>query len=726
MSFLYKRLNALPPPQAGIEITYRLPLILADGDDLTDDPLAAADLGTMRTFFTASLDTRVTALETGGGTPSYWPTPRTISLTGPVVGSVALDGSADASMAVTVPAGALSISNVDTLAPTLVSMDSQLNDHEIRLVAAESAIGSSTAATADKWTTPRTLSLTGLAAGSILMDGSADVDLEVTVLTVTKADVGLGSVDNTADADKPISTAQQSALDAKAPLTGLGASGTWSISITGLAAKASILETARNFNITGVVTAAAVGFDGSGNVTLATTIADGALSIAKTAGLQTALDTKLDATATAAAATKFATARAFSLSGVVSTSAGVNFDGTGNVNLVTTMTDGALSIAKTAGLQGALDAKADAANAALTGTPTAPTAVVGTNTTQLATTAFVQAEIANDAPSKTGTGASGTWGISITGNAATATNATSAAAATKLATPRAFSLTGVVTAAGINFDGTGNVALATAIADGALSIAKTSGLQGVLDGKVDTADVSAVDLANTIVQRNTSADMVARLYRSTYADQTTISGAMAYRINNTTDTYIRFCNSPAAVANWLNLGTADTVSFSRVSCGYDSGQVNSVGCSNWFRSSGNTGWYSAAWGIGIYASDATYVRTYNGAQMAAADFVISSDRRLKTGIRDFQYNGRLRPVHYYHLENRKPDFGFIAQEVQAQYPEAVGVMGDSGMLQLSYPKLTAVLSYQVNQLEDEVKRMRKQLDQLLTARKPWWKRLLRR
>ena len=66
-----------------------------------------------------------------------------------------------------------------------------------------------------------------------------------------------------------------------------------------------------------------------------------------------------------------------------------------------------------------LAAKAPLASPALTGTPTAPTAAVGTNTTQVATTAFVNAEIANDAPSKTGTGASGTWGIDITGNANT-------------------------------------------------------------------------------------------------------------------------------------------------------------------------------------------------------------------------------------------------------------------------------------------------------------------
>ena len=41
----------------------------------------------------------------------------------------------------------------------------------------------------------------------------------------------------------------------------------------------------------------------------------------------------------------------------------------------------------------ALNAKANKADAALTGTPTAPTASVGTNTTQLATTAYVQAEV---------------------------------------------------------------------------------------------------------------------------------------------------------------------------------------------------------------------------------------------------------------------------------------------------------------------------------------------
>lgn len=47
----------------------------------------------------------------------------------------------------------------------------------------------------------------------------------------TKSDVGLGNVDNTSDANKPVSTAQQTALDAKAPATrtvgtGLATTGT--------------------------------------------------------------------------------------------------------------------------------------------------------------------------------------------------------------------------------------------------------------------------------------------------------------------------------------------------------------------------------------------------------------------------------------------------------------------------------------------------------------------
>ena len=109
---------------------------------------------------------------------------------------------------------------------------------------------------------------------------------------------------------------------------------------------------------------------------------------------------------------------------------------------------------------------AQLASPTFTGTPAAPTATSGTNTTQIATTQFVRTEITNlvnSAPAAldtlnelalalgndanfsttianslgnkagtTGGGASGTWGISITGNAATATSATTATNSTQL------------------------------------------------------------------------------------------------------------------------------------------------------------------------------------------------------------------------------------------------------------------------------------------------------
>ncbi len=82
----------------------------------------------------------------------------------------------------------------------------------------------------------------------------------------------------------------------------------------------------------------------------------------------------------------------------------------------------------------AVTTKADLLSPVFTGTPTAATAAVNTSNTQLATTAFVVAQIADDAPAKDGTNATGTWGISITGNAATATLATLATNATNATT----------------------------------------------------------------------------------------------------------------------------------------------------------------------------------------------------------------------------------------------------------------------------------------------------
>jgi hypothetical protein len=147
-----------------------------------------------------------------------------------------------------------------------------------------------------------------------------------TVSGVTKAMVGLGSVDNTADANKPVSSATQTALDAKASNAALSS------------------HEADTTNIHGIADTSA----------LATkTYADGAVSTA------------------VAALTKSSVGLA-------------NVDNTADANKPVSTA-----------AQVAIDLKADLVSPVLTGTPSAPTASFSTDSTQIATTAFVKSLIQN-------------------------------------------------------------------------------------------------------------------------------------------------------------------------------------------------------------------------------------------------------------------------------------------------------------------------------------------
>jgi hypothetical protein len=165
-----------------------------------------------------------------------------------------------------------------------------------------------------------------------------------TVAGVTKSMVGLGNVDNTTDAGKPISTATQTALDLKAPI----ASPTFTGTVAG-------------------ITKSMVGLGSVDNTTDASK------------PVSTATQTALDAKAPIASPTFTGT-----VSGITKSMVGL-----GSVD---NTTDAGKPISTAT--QTALDLKAPLASPALTGTPTAPTAATGTNTTQVATTGFVQQEIA--------------------------------------------------------------------------------------------------------------------------------------------------------------------------------------------------------------------------------------------------------------------------------------------------------------------------------------------
>lgn len=77
--------------------------------------------------------------------------------------------------------------------------------------------------------------------------------------------------------------------------------------------------------------------------------------------------------------------------------------------------------------------------------------------------------------------------------------------------------------------------------------AHTHTVAAITDLKPQDANATA----NTLVLRDGSADVNARLLRTTFGDDNTMSGAIAFRINNSTDNYTRYCSNPSAIRDWM-------------------------------------------------------------------------------------------------------------------------------------------------------------------------------
>lgn len=146
-----------------------------------------------------------------------------------------------------------------------------------------------------------------------------------------------------------------------------------------------------------------------------------------------------------------------------------------------------------------------------------------------------------------------------------------------------------------------------------------------------------------------------------------------------------------------------------------SGGFNAVN-DGWYRSTGNAGWYSTTYASGIYMTGATYVQAYNGGKFQAADFVISSDIKLKEDIVDMKPRARLRPREFTIKSNGERKFGFIAQEIEVAYPECIGITHDEDSDEVtkhvSYATLTAALAAQLNQALDKIEELESRLASL--------------
>lgn len=163
--------------------------------------------------------------------------------------------------------------------------------------------------------------------------------------SVTKTQVGLGNVDNTSDTNKPVSTAQQTALNTKVD------------KVSGMGLSSNDYTAAEKTKLAGIAAGAQVntitGIKGNGETSYRT----GNVNITPAnIGLGNVNNTA-DSAKNVLSATKLTTPRTISLTGDVTGS--VSFDGSSNVSVTTTVTDSSHNhnISNVSGLQVALDDK---------------------------------------------------------------------------------------------------------------------------------------------------------------------------------------------------------------------------------------------------------------------------------------------------------------------------------------------------------------------------------
>lgn len=181
-----------------------------------------------------------------------------------------------------------------------------------------------------------------------------------------------------------------------------------------------------------------------------------------------------------------------------------------------------------------------------------------------------------------------------------------------------------------------------------------------------------------------------------------------------------------------NTSFPGAVAANRFYAGYDSGVANSISCSDWFRSNGNTGWYNSTYVGGIYMQDSTYVRVYNNKAFWVDNNIVAtgeitafgaSDIRLKSNIKqidsaldflskvktyEFDWNEKalsLNPL------KTKRGAGVIAQEMNLLDNNFVhSIYGD--YLGVDYERFIPYLIGGVNEVADEVTLLKKRVAEL--------------
>jgi hypothetical protein len=436
--------------------------------------------------------------------------------------------------------------------------------------------------TASALQTARNIALTGAVTGSTSFDGSGNVSISTTATsdpTITLA----GDLSGSATLTNLGNATLTATINANSVALGTDTTGNYvgSGATSGNGISGSVSSEGGTFTVTSNATNANTGSttvfrDASGNFS---------------AGTITAALSGNASTATSAAA--LTTARNIAVSGAVTGNA--NFDGSGNITISTTATSD-----PTITLGGDLSGSAtltNLGNATLTATINANSVALGTDTTG----DYIAAVSAGTAVDISGSGGEGATAI-VSVDLSELPTSTTNGDGDYFVVVDTVNAQRKLTKGNINISGFNNDSGYSTTTGTVTSVATGGGLTGgtiTSSGTLSHADTSSQGSVN-----NSGATVIQDVTLDTYGHVT--------GLGSHTLTLADLGYTGATNANYITNNNQLTNGAGYHVNSYSNNMTaNQALADDWFRSIGNTGWYSNTHGGGIYMTDSTWVRVYN-------------------------------------------------------------------------------------------------------------------